>query len=130
MILAPNPVLNDEEQELLNSAPEECFRHAIQRGALSLDQATERLSPRVAAVLRTIATGERIPEPSNSNVMHQTEKTTELVQEVELKNLSVYPSLQRLVDEQTLTMREAYQAAHAIDYALGRYLTGTRYAAP
>ena len=33
MILAPNPVLNDEEQELLNSAPEECFRHAITTAA-------------------------------------------------------------------------------------------------
>jgi hypothetical protein len=128
MMLASNPVLDDEEQKLLNAAPEKCLRHAIKRGAFSLDQITTDLLPRVAAIVRSIATGERIPEPSTLEILCEIEKAAEPAWEG--KGLSVYPSLQSLVDEQTLTLEEAYQAAHAIDRAIGRYLTGTRYAAP
>ena len=51
----PSPILNDEEQELLNDAPEECLRHVIEREALPLDLITASLSPRVAAAVRSIA---------------------------------------------------------------------------
>ena len=44
--------------------------------------------------------------------------------------LAPYPQLQRLLDERALSGVEATAAAHAIDHILGRYLTGTRYAAP
>jgi hypothetical protein len=44
--------------------------------------------------------------------------------------ISPYAELADLLDEQSLTPSEALAAAHAIDHALGRYLTGTRYAAP
>ena len=128
MMLAPNPVLDDEEQELLNAAPEECLRHAVKRGAFSPDQITADLLPHVAAVVRSIATGERIPAPSISEMMCEIEKAAEPARE--RKILFAYPSLQRLIELESLTLEEAYQAAHAIDRAIGRYLTGTRYAAP
>ena len=41
-----------------------------------------------------------------------------------------YPQLLELVEEETLSPDEALQAANQIDGLLGRYLTGTRYAAP
>jgi hypothetical protein len=154
MLGEPNPVLNEKVQALVGSAPEECLRQAVQRGVISLDQVTEDLSPHVAAAVRSIVTGERLPAPSGERsfldlpedlirsfeqarehppteadleqmrefVRIQTEQTQEI--------LAPYPRLQRLLDEQALSGAEATTAAHAIDHALGRYLTGTRYAAP
>ena len=124
MLDIPNPALNEEERALLNLAPEECVRHAIRRGALPLDQITERLSPRVAAIVRSVATGERLPE------LNEREETSQPPPPGKRSDLFVYPQLQRIVDEEILTLAEALQAAHAIDRALGRYMTGTKYAAP
>ena len=126
MLDTPNPALNEEERALLGSAPEECLRHAIRRGALSLDQVTERLSPRVAAVVRSIATGERLPELAERKEASQPPPAggqSDL-------DLSAYPQLQRTVDEEILTLAEAVEAVWTIDYALGRYPTGSKYAAP
>jgi hypothetical protein len=44
--------------------------------------------------------------------------------------LAAHPQILDMVDRQILTPQEAWQAVHAIDMALGRYLTGTLYAAP
>jgi hypothetical protein len=121
---------------------------------ISLDQMTEGLSPRVAAAVRSIVTGERIPAPPGERAfpdlpaemirsfkqargrppakadleqMREFERVqTEQAQTI----LAPYPKLQRLLDEQVLSGAEATEAAHAIDHILGRYLTGTRYAAP
>jgi hypothetical protein len=41
-----------------------------------------------------------------------------------------YPKLLELVDQDALSPDEAMRAAHQIDGLLGRYHTGTRYAAP
>jgi len=120
----PNPALNEEERALLNTAPEECLRYAVRRGALPLDQIVERLSPRVAAVVRSVATGERLPEPT------EREETSQPPPAGKRSDLFVYPQLQRIVDEGILTLAEAFEAAHAVDHALGRYMTGTKYAAP
>jgi len=176
----PNPTLNEEELDLLGDAPEDCLRHAVQRGALSLDHVTEGLSPRVTAVLRSIVTGERTspprgPEPEwsvagrNEQPSRQRQETTGpppqhaglgymLVQmqqamrhpptEAQGKpaqpaidwdvagpplardQLAAHPQILDMVDRQVLTPQEAWQAVHAIDRILGRYLTGTLYAAP
>jgi hypothetical protein len=48
----------------------------------------------------------------------------------EYHSLGAWPSLQRAVDDGELTVGEALDLAQTIDRALGRYLTGTRYAAP
>ena len=154
MLNSPNPTLDKEEAALLTSQPEECLRRVVQRGAISLDQVTEELSPRVAAAVRSIVTGERLPalpdERSSTDLPEElirsfeqarghppTEADMERMREFERmqteqaqKVLPPYPQLQRLLDEQALSGAEATAAAHAIDHALGRYLTGTRYAAP
>ena len=154
MLNRPNPALNEEEAALLTPQPEECLRRAVQRGAISLDQVTEDLSPRVAAAVRSIVTGERLPAPpgerSFPDLPEELIRDFEQAQghpptEADLKRmrefvrtqteqaqgiLAPYPQLQRLIDEQALSGIEATAAAHAIDHILGRYLTGTRYAAP
>jgi hypothetical protein len=148
MLNSLNPALNEEEAALLTSQPEECLRRAVQRGAISLDQVPEALSPRVAAAVRSIVTGERLLTPPNlpeelTRSFEQTrghppaEADMERMREFERmqaeqaqKVLAPYPQLQRLLDEQALSGAEATAAAHAIDHMLGRYLTGTRYAAP
>lgn len=150
----PNPILSDEERELLDSAPEECLRRAVQRGALSLDRLTEGLSPRVAAVVRSIATGERLlapdleSEPAWGTAGRSHARSMEAAPsrgsergrprpaaiphllELARSALSNHPQLARMLDEQVLTPDEALEAARAIDHTLGRYPTGTRYAAP
>jgi hypothetical protein len=154
MLDTPNPVLNEEETALLTSQPEECLRLAVQRGAISLERVTEDLLPRVAAAVRSIVTGERLPVPPSESA--PTDLPEELVRDFEQarghppteadrermrefikmqmviapESLSPYPQLRRLLDEQALNEIEATAAAHAIDHILGRYLTGTRYAAP
>jgi hypothetical protein len=148
MLHNPNPVLNQEEAALLDLQPEECFRHAVQRGAISLDQVTEELAPHVAATVRSIITGERLPappEPSEEMIRKfgqarghppteaDLEKMREFVQIQTARAqtiLAPYPRLQRLLEEQVLDGGGAIEAANAIDRVLGRYLTGTRYAAP
>jgi hypothetical protein len=151
---SPNLVLNEEEAALLTSQPEECLRRAVQRGAISLDRVTEALSPRVAAAVRSIVTSERLPTPPSESsfpdlpeeLIRSFEQTqgpppTEVdlermrefvrMQTVQAQEvLTPYPQLQRLLDEEALSGAEATAAAHAIDHILGRYLTGTRYAAP
>ena len=148
MLNSPNPALNEEEAALLSSQPEECLRRAVQRGAISLDQATEELSPRVAAAVRSTVTGERLPaspelpeellrsfeqargHPPAESDLERMREFERMQTEQAQKILAPYPQLQRLLDEQTLNGAEATAAAHAIDHILGRYLTGTRYAAP
>jgi hypothetical protein len=154
MLGRPNPTLNEKEQALVNSAPEECLRQVVQRGAISLDQVTEELSPRAAAAVRNIVTGERLPAPpgersfpdlpeelirsfeqarGRSPTEADLEQMREFVRaqtEHAQEILAPYPQLQRLLDERALSGVEATAAAHAIDHILGRYLTGTRYAAP
>jgi hypothetical protein len=148
MLNTPNPALNEEEAALLTPQPEECLRRAVQRGAISLDQVTEELSPRAAAAVRSIVTGERLPASPDmpKELIHQfeqarghppTEADLERMREFLRMQaeqaqaiLTPYMHLQRLLDEQALSGTEATAAAHAIDHILGRYLTGTRYAAP
>ena len=146
MIHELNPILNKKEQELLNDAPEECLRHAVGRDALSLDQITAALSPQVAAAVRSIVTGERFPtlDPELGPELErdsESEKATadqgpthsgavfeprQWVREALLN----HPQLARMLDKRILTPDEALETATAIDHTLGRYLTGTRYAAP
>jgi hypothetical protein len=148
MLDTPNPALNEEETALLTSQPEECLRLAVQRGAISLDRMTEEMSPRVAAAVRSVVTGERLPaspelpeelirqfeqargHPPTEVDLEQMREFERMQTEQAQKILTPYPQLQRLLDEQTLSGVEATAAAHAIDHILGRYLTGTRYAAP
>lgn len=148
MVNNPNPALNKEEVALLAPQPEECFRRAVQRGAISLDRMIEELAPHVAAAVRSIVTGERLPTSPElpEELTHQFEQArghppteaeleqmrgfvraqTEQAQEI----LTPYPHLRHLLDEQMLTGGGAIAAANAIDHILGRYLTGTLYAAP
>jgi hypothetical protein len=134
----PSPILNDEEQELLNDAPEECLRHVIEREALPLDLIIASLSPRVAAAVRSIATGERSaaldvePGPTREIVDESPARSTadSQLREWTRGMLSNHPQLLRMLDQRFLTAEEAIEATHAIDHILGRYLTGTRYAVP
>ena len=148
MVNNPNPTLNKEEVALLSPQPEECFRRSVQRGAISLDQVTGELAPHVAAAVRSVVTGERLPASPElpEELIHQFEQArghppteadleqmrgfvraqTEQAQET----LAPYPHLRHLLDEQMLTGGGAIAAANAIDRVLGRYLTGTLYAAP
>jgi hypothetical protein len=154
MLNTPNPALNEEEAALLTSKPEECFRRAARRGAISLAQMTEDLSPRAAAAVRSIVTGERLSAPPSERSfpdlpeelmrgfeqarghppaeadLEQMREFVRMQMEQAQAILAPYPQLQRLLAEQVLSGIEATAAAHAIDHALGRYLTGTRYAAP
>ena len=114
---------DDDERQLLESDPEECFRLAVQRGALPLDQLSEDLPPRVAAAVRSIATGERLPAPGAEAYPAQTLADVK-------RMLSNHPRLAQMLGGRLLTPAEAMEAAYAIDHALGRYLTGTRYATP
>jgi hypothetical protein len=159
MLHLPNPALNEEELELLDDAPGACLRQAVRRGALSLDEITAGLSPQVAAAVQHVAASERpatrsVPparSPGASRGLGEQlfrrlkggddaappaaeppapegsgGEETEWVRHA----LSPYAELAELLNEQSLTPLEAMAAAHAIDHALGRYLTGTRYAAP
>ena len=148
MLNVPNPVLNAEEVALVALQPEECFRRVVRRGALSLAQVTETLSPHVAAAVRSVVTGERLPAPSE--LLEEMARKFEQARghpptEADLEQirgfmqmqvphaqeiLAPYPHLQHLLDEQMLNGGGAIAAANAIDHVLGRYLTGTLYAAP
>jgi hypothetical protein len=125
MFFEPNPVLNKKERALVRSAPEKCLRHAVQRGALALDEMPSLPSPRVVAVVQGIATGERVSLPERQGPSMEAQEYDRA-----LGVLTSFPQIAHLLKEQALTPDEAMQAAHAIDNILGRYLTGTRYAAP
>jgi hypothetical protein len=125
MLGGPNPVLNEKEQTLVDSTPEECLRHVVQRGALTLDEVSPRLSPRVAAVVHSIAAGERV-----SLTERRESSTATRDYEWTLNVLADFSQIAHLLREQALTPDEAMEAAHAIDKILGRYMTGTKYAAP
>jgi hypothetical protein len=132
MLHNPNPTLSEKEQELLHTAPEECLSRAVQRGGLALDE-MEALSPRVAAVVRSIATGERLTLPGpGSSAERDLPSVLPSGREHEwaLTTLAEFPQLSRLLSDHVISADEAMQTAHAIDRILGRYLTGTRYAAP
>lgn len=129
------PALNEEEQALLDLHPEECFRRAVQRGAISLDKVTEELAPRLAAAVRSIITGERVSDPSRQQDPGHLPTaagggTPNIPPPSAQDTLAPYPQFRRLLEEQALNWAEALAAANAIDRALGRYLTGTKYAAP
>ena len=138
MWVHPNPALNDEEREMVADKPERCMRQAFQRGALSLDEVTAGLAPHVAAVVRSVATGERLRatvEPASrlpgaaddqAASGHATVESAEWPRSA----LSSYTELTRLVDQWLLSASDALEVAWAIDHILGRYLTGTRYAVP
>jgi hypothetical protein len=88
--------------------------------------------------VRSIATGERLaageaaPELSR-DFLEQDRKRAEfdaMQSEWVAGQLASHPQLASMLEERTLTPEEAMAAAHAIDHTLGRYLTGTRYAAP
>ena len=133
-----NATLNEEEQALMNPQPEACLRHVVARGALSVEQITEELAPHIAAVVRSIATGERLaadeaaPELSRDFLGLDRTRTEsdEMQAEWVAGQLTGHPQLASMLETRTLTPEEAMAAAHAIDHILGRYLTGTRYAAP
>lgn len=125
MLGEPSPALNEKERALVDSAPEECFRQAVQRGALTVDEMSSVLSPRVAAVVHSIATGERVSLPERQGPSTATQDY-----EWTLNVLADFSQIAYLLKEQTLTPDEAMEAAHAIDKILGRYMTGTKYAAP
>jgi hypothetical protein len=136
MLNTPNPVLNEEEAALLTPQPEECLRRAVQRGAISLDQVTEELAPHVAAAVCSIVTGERLPvppdgapfpEPTGEQIRKFEQARGHPPTEAELEQMHEFVRMQT---EQILDEGGAIAAANAIDHALGRYLTGTRYAAP
>ena len=148
----PDPILDDKERAMLTEAPETCLRSVLERGALSIHQITAGLSPRLAAVLQYVATGERsadlpdqeaeleLPdgrppqreprkrEPS-AKVDHEQRGWVHR-REGTRWSLGAHPLLLGLLDEETLTPNEVMDAAHAIDRLLGRYMTGTRYAVP
>jgi hypothetical protein len=127
---APSSALNDEEKALLDLHPEECFRHVVQRGAISLNMVTEGLDPRVAAAVRSTVTGERISATPTEKTSAQAPAATEREISLAQSCLTPYPRFLGLLEEQTLSWAEALAAANAIDRALGRYMTGTKYAAP
>ncbi|MGD2148206.1 MAG: hypothetical protein PVH41_16060 [Anaerolineae bacterium] len=136
----PRLVLDQKEQALRDLDPEACLRHAIRRGALSLDEVTASLPPRIAAALRSVAAGER--PPSYSPIAARTDpagesatggpRPAEQLEELAAtrRMLGSHPYLTHLLDEQVLQPGEAMDVAHVIDDLLGRYMTGTRYAAP
>ena len=130
MLHSPDPALNNEEEALLDRHPEECFRHAVQRGAISLNMVAEKLDPRVAAAVRSIVTGERVSATSAEQALPQAPAATEREISLAQSRLAPYPRFLRLLEEQTLSWAEALAAANAIDRALGRYMTGSKYAAP
>ena len=150
----PNPVLNEEEVALLELQPEECFRRAVQRGVLALDQVIEDLAPRVAAAVQSVITGERVPappadepspdlteeqirdlaraqgHPPTAAELERAREFAKMQTALAKEYLAPYPQFQGLLEAHILNRDEATAAAHAIDLALGRYLTGTKYAAP
>jgi hypothetical protein len=153
---APNPMLNAEERRLVDGAPQESLRRAVARGALQLDSLVAHLPPRIAAAVAALAAGERpsLPPPSQPPappedtmpvrglILLPGDKRRPPVPTVKRQAppwtpenarsalQGPYPQLAQVLDAGMMSPDEAIEAAHAIDGALGRYATGTRYAAP
>jgi len=120
MLSTPNPNLSEEERDLFLNRPEAYLRHAVAQGTVSLDSITENLTPRAADAVRGMVSAERAIQPSCAPRSGNAAPLP----------ITPYPSLQQLLDEGTLDPEEVLAASQSIDAALGRYLTGTRYAAP
>ena len=94
----------------------------------------------LGAAPRSIVAGERVPGSSTEEAVSAPEGTSaqrpgleeQLVAswQAHYQSLAAWPGLQDAVDEAVLTPVEALAVAHHIDGTLGRYMTGTRYAAP
>lgn len=133
MLHNPNPVLNREERELLDSRPEECLRRAVRRSALPLDQITAGLPAPVRAAVRSIATGERPPRARARGKPDPGGPQARPGRAADSANYGlgqVYPHLEALIAAGVITPEEAMEAVRQVDSVLGRYATGTRYAAP
>ncbi|MBN1485113.1 MAG: hypothetical protein JXA37_10350 [Chloroflexia bacterium] len=149
-LIPPNPLLNEQERALLNEHPEESFRMLVERGALAPEQVTADLEPPLAAALQYIASGERLeempegeasserrspdrqrPDRQRPDLPPRPERWEPHKPESMLRSiLSCHPRLLELFDAGRLTHDQALEAAWAMDHWLGRYPTGTRYAAP
>jgi hypothetical protein len=156
MLHYPTFELEDGEADLLDNAPDLLLRRAVARNAVSIDRIAPDLPPRSAAAVRAIATGERevAPEgdfrffleeepamfefgdssetgapPSDENNAHEQEVQDDAGW-IKDAISRPYPQLLELIEQDALSPYEALQAANQIDGLLGRYLTGTRYAAP
>jgi hypothetical protein len=156
MLHNPTFELEDGEADLLDNAPELLLRRALARNAVSLDGIAADLPPRSAAAVRAIATGEREDfqegevrffleeEPAMFEFGASSEDDEPPSDENDASDQAAqdaagwikdtlsqpYPQLLALLEEEALSPDEAMQAANQIDGLLGRYLTGTRYAAP
>ena len=155
MLNNPTFKLENGEADLLDNAPELLLRRAVARNAVSLDQIAADLPPRSAAAVRAIATGERsalleeneIPfleepamyefgvaaeedQPPSGAAEAGDQSPRDAADWIRETLSQPYPQLLELVDQNALSPDEALQAACKIDGLLGRYLTGTRYAAP
>jgi hypothetical protein len=155
MLHNPTFELEDGEADLLDNAPELLLRRAVARHAVSLDRVAADLPARSAAAVRSIATGERddfleedegffLEEepavypfgvaseedqlPPGGDAEDQQGRDAEGWIKETLSQ--PYPQLLELLEQDALTPDEALKAANQIDGLLGRYLTGTRYAAP
>lgn len=143
----PDPMLNEEEVALLDAEPERCLRQVVDRGAIAVEDVTADLPPHLALVLRSIAAGERLPDPSAVEMRSTPGEAhpaaveeepppdvpeTYVFQQREWASriLEPFPTLQEALEQGILSPDEAIGAAHTIDGFLGRYPTGTRYAAP
>jgi hypothetical protein len=155
MLHNPSFELENGEWDLLDNAPEVLLRRAVDRNAVSLDRLAADLPPRSAAAVRAIAAGERpsFPEEEEIEFLEEPAMFEFGVAAQEDRSRSgerdagdqgawdeagwirqtlsqPYPQLLQLVDQEALSPEEAMQAANQIDGLLGRYFTGTRYAAP
>ncbi|MBN1260040.1 MAG: hypothetical protein JXB35_05090 [Anaerolineae bacterium] len=115
--------------------PEVQLRRETAADRVSLERALLWVSPRIRAVVEAIAQGERIdlppaappPEPPPGKVPYAFFTTADMARSW---LGDPYPTLLRLMEEGILTPDEAVSAAQVIDGIVGRYMTGTRYAAP
>jgi hypothetical protein len=156
MLHFPTFELENGEADLLDNAPELLLRRAVARNAVSLDQMAADLPPRSAAAVRAIATGERAGFPEEEDLFYLEEEPAivefraspetdqpssgesdandqdarRAVRWIKDTLSQPYPQLLQLLDQDAVSPDEALQAAHQIDRLLGRYFTGTRYAAP
>jgi len=156
MLHVPTFELENGEADLLDSAPELLLRRAVARNAVSLDRIAADLPPRSAAAVRAIATGERAGSPEEDDISFLEEEPAvfefrassetdqppsdqsdandqgarDAAQWIKDTLSQPYPQLLELLDQDALSPNEALRAAHQIDSLLGRYFTGTRYAAP
>ena len=155
MLHIPTFELENGEADLLDNAPELLLRRAVARNAVALDRIVADLPPRSAAAVRAIATGERSSlleedeisfleeppmfefgvaagddRPASDEGEADDQGPRDAAGWIRQTLSQPYPQLLELVDQDALSPEEALRAAHQIDGLLGRYITGTRYAAP